>query len=1297
MSGNVVAESIPVLKRSLGITNIEAKAILPVFAGGNMTAGGVSVACGEPLNKVERALGRLEKKGLVTRIEGVVPIFRLSPTIFALEESLSSVRDDLKSDLEEFQKMFDGHLMKIDESVNTVSDLHKNTMNDGKVAFQAYETNMVAAVQSQVDTITSIATEALTEFTKSVENTMKSFDLSLDDGLGTRLSALQLELDKSQKELGTTAKSISKSFEKWVTSERRSTTTAMKALEKEILSLTQTLSDSVSQALSTSRAALDATVNTLTNDILTKSTASSDDAINSIGEATKALDDTISDMDSELTAAFLASEETLRGIATKGRSQIAEESEAARTRIEAALEICEAAKAAIASWKEEVATFGDVGMQSLRLQLDRVSATENDYLENVKVAVRGNLEKTQAHFSGEYQTLKEMSIEGITQFESHLNSCRTSTLDLLKKQLNSQEKNLDSTNLGIKSNIDKWSSSTTKNLEAKLSRIVTDVSKILETEASEMDTLAESIDSRLKSAFSTVMSTSSTKNASALTSVRKSTHDFEAGIEAYLSELSAGYVSTTRSHMRDAKTLYENLNEKLDERLVQSVGALTSHANRVQREIDKALAGQVERIDQHASGIREELHVHLEDLAQQFTNLIKGLEATFNGFLSSQTSEARDLIASAHTEFKGALKTEMASLQEDSKLVQEDFSSQLGGRIDELIGAADSIKKALDELSANKRTEISESTADTLHQIEDAVKSTEDALKELETGTIHQFGENLHQVSREFSATVTGARDNIAERISSISESTQEGITKSTGKLLGMVDAYTTGQHESRNLLLADTSKKMDSLASQLVKASNSNVEAFQNSLAEKETSRLESARAIREEALAAIEERRNEVALVFTGASETIETSTSNLTSSLEQLANKLDGEISTIGGKLEKAADATASKVLERGENNLKEIETKSRALFKKTESSVKSKTVQFGDDGLDVLTKAAEALSDLPNTLADAITTSKSSANEQTSKIGSETKATLDTALTDFSEASKSITTTSKTLMDAMVTQATKGLEKALEEAKQGSVLSNQYASRKLESMGIELRTNVGSESARLTERTQNEVTAKNAEIASASAKAMIDAGEGLSVLRQTRNDAFNGLNEHVDKILRQWSTEQKKDITSVKGGVDDVIGAVSELTSQTVETIEAVKSVREELFSPTSENTWYLTGTDEICAHMLDMVSRAEKSVVLSVLDLECLDMRKLAKAKGPRRRILVVPDTEGMDSASSSLEGWRIWHTKTPTTLALIDKSEVLVGGSEAAGTPLAVVSRDGSYLRLYHDYLGPVITKARKS
>jgi hypothetical protein len=280
--------------------------------------------------------------------------------------------------------------------------------------------------------------------------------------------------------------------------------------------------------------------------------------------------------------------------------------------------------------------------------------------------------------------------------------------------------------------------------------------------------------------------------------------------------------------------------------------------------------------------------------------------------------------------------------------------------------------------------------------------------------------------------------------------------------------------------------------------------------------------------------------------------------------------------------------------------------------------------------------------------------------------------------------------------MVNEATKNLERALEDAKKGALVSNQYAARKLESMGIELKTHVGSESARLTERVQNDVTAKNTEITGAAIKAMNDTTEGLSVLRQTRNDAFNSLSEHADKLLRQWSTEQKKDLSSLKGEIDLAVGSFSELADKTLETIEVVKGAGAELSTISTNQTWYVTGNEEICAHMLDMVTRAEKSVVLSVLDLDCLNLKKLAKIKSPRRRILVVPETEELDSALSALEGWRIWQTSTPTTLALIDKSEVLVGGSESSDTALAVVSREESYLRFYHEYLGPVLTKRRK-
>ena len=72
MSENAATEVVSVLKKNLGITDAESKALLPVYLGGNMTAGGVSLMSGEKLPTVKKALQRLATKGLIKEIDGIV-------------------------------------------------------------------------------------------------------------------------------------------------------------------------------------------------------------------------------------------------------------------------------------------------------------------------------------------------------------------------------------------------------------------------------------------------------------------------------------------------------------------------------------------------------------------------------------------------------------------------------------------------------------------------------------------------------------------------------------------------------------------------------------------------------------------------------------------------------------------------------------------------------------------------------------------------------------------------------------------------------------------------------------------------------------------------------------------------------------------------------------------------------------------------------------------------------------------------------------------------------------------------
>ena len=53
----------------------------------------------------------------------------------------------------------------------------------------------------------------------------------------------------------------------------------------------------------------------------------------------------------------------------------------------------------------------------------------------------------------------------------------------------------------------------------------------------------------------------------------------------------------------------------------------------------------------------------------------------------------------------------------------------------------------------------------------------------------------------------------------------------------------------------------------------------------------------------------------------------------------------------------------------------------------------------------------------------------------------------------------------------------------------------------------------------------------------------------------------------------------------------------------------------MLSAPRERTWYLSGVEEACAHIMDMAERAEESIVISLTDISCVDTKKLAKVGG----------------------------------------------------------------------------------
>ncbi|MFW9805255.1 MAG: hypothetical protein ACFFFK_00835, partial [Candidatus Thorarchaeota archaeon] len=736
---------------------------------------------------------------------------------------------------------------------------------------------------------------------------------------------------------------------------------------------------------------------------------------------------------------------------------------------------------------------------------------------------------------------------------------------------------------------------------------------------------------------------------------------------------------------------------RLDKRMTERVTTISCHADRIESEIQSIITQQVDRIDQHTLGIREEFHANLEDITRQFVTLTQGIEATFNGLLSSQTVEARDLIASTHTEFKTALKTEMTGLKDDSAKLQQEYSTELGLKIEEVASSVATVKHALDELAVQKRFEISESMATALEKLELSVRSTEDSLIKMEDGTIKQFTDNFEQVSEEFNVTVDGARDTITERLANIQSTTTDALRKSTTAAKSTADAFISEQKDHKQRYLADSSKKMNRLATKRVKDSKVRIEEFRTELSDNETAGVKSRNATKEEVIQAVEARRAEVAQAFDAASVWIDSTVSNLSTSLDTFGTKLHNEITLMQRNLQKASEEASSGVLERGNSDIDKFAEIATTLFQDAESSVNTRLEDFGENCAIALVKGNDAFTSLPNTMAQKIADVDKTIIQESNQNYGMVAEKLASSFTEFQRSAESASEEFRNLLEQSSIQTTEKRNEAVKAVQESANLSNQYASRKLETIGLELKTQLSTQSSSLIEKTHSDIDAKNQVLTEAVTVSSNQANEGVTLLRQTRSDALTKFNDQVDKSLRRWSNTQKNQIAELSENVGETIDGVVKLASKAIDNLTAIHAASEKMLDVSTDRTWYLSGTDEACAHIIDMALRAEESVVISVPDIACLDLKKLSRAKSPKRRILILPESEYEDSVLELLDGWRIRQTETPMLLSIIDEREILIGGASDSEAPIAVVSEDASYLKLYHDVLGPRLIRQVKS
>ncbi|MHA1907602.1 MAG: helix-turn-helix domain-containing protein [Candidatus Thorarchaeota archaeon] len=1293
MSKPVTVRAIPKLKETLSLTNSEAAVLLPIIRGGNMTIGAISQALDVTIPTVNKAIKSLETKGLVEKIEGVVPVYRALPPILPMTEALATFVEES----EDIRKESEAVLKKQQKSTDTVqSKLLKTNETQSKklnTAFEKFEAGVAESVKGQIVEISNLSSEVLTTYSQRLQEILEGLNASLDTNLGEKLSFLQTELDKGQKDLQRNSKKIAREFDKWLKQEQLTSAKTLKEVESRALALTKTAKSVMHEALNNTEEILIASNEQLTAALNVRSLESSNSVSELLTKLFDALRERTANLDTNLGQTLLSSQSSLEETTAQARSNAEAHSDATQRKLDEAVSATDTFTEAVTAWKKDVNEYMGTASQSVLAQLDQLSGSENAFIEVVNTSLTGFVEKTNASVNDEYKALRGLSRGLTTETESFMNSARNSVLDLLQGEVDTDQTRLQTATDDLTSKVEKWNTKTSKNVDKKVIAAVKEISGVLDTEAAEFSALADNMASRLKSSFSSVRTTTETKNEASLQAIKRSANEYETSLETKLAEIAAKYIDVIQQEVAEAKVLYESLNSKLNDRLSQSTSTMNSQVARTQKEIDVAIGDQVSRIDRQTEEMRQEFHVRIEEITRQFLTLTQSVESTFNGLLSSQTVEARDLIASAHTEFRSALTSEMATLDEDSLQLQQEFASEIGAQVNTVVESTAALKRTLDAFTAEKKNKISKSMTDTITGIEETLHAAQASLAELETGTVGQFVDNMQQVTKEFNMSLGVARDNVSERLTSIRDDTSDLLVKNAAGIRTTVDIYISEEKEAMQRIIGATSTRLDALAASNIKKATGQIDAYQIQLESNQAATIKEREKSRKSVMKNIANRKSETVVAFDAAQVWIESAMSNVNTSLDALGTKMSNEILHVRNSLDKTAESAVVNLRERNEQQISQIEEIGKTYLNQTEAQVKTSINDFSAASEIALNSAIDSLAEFPervtleteNASKKAIASSKERLEAAESKIVQKTSA--------FEEASKASCNEVESYFDRVADQVTRNRDTAFDEIQQATVASNQHASRKLESVGVELKASLSSSTYELMEGMFSEVNERIASINDASELSSTEVDKAVIKATTARTKAITDTHTTIQESTNNWGQKASESNSEVSKTTDDALLKVAGKTKSVIETLNAIHSASSEIVNIPTKDTWYISGNDEICAQILDMSKRAEESIIVSVVSLDCLDLKKLSKIRVPLRRVLVIPQSEDPDIALESLKGWRIWETNSPITLAIRDDTEILVGGQAESDAPLCIVSTDESYIKLYHDSLGPKLVR----
>ncbi len=877
------------------------------------------------------------------------------------------------------------------------------------------------------------------------------------------------------------------------------------------------------------------------------------------------------------------------------------------------------------------------------------------------------------------------------QIESFTTDSRASILKLVQAQVSASRDRIDTSAGSLGAGLEKWGTDTGRGLQRKLSQASNDAGAALDAEAGKLTSLTGDLDNKVSSAFGSVLTTTAESNKSAITGTKKAFREFDTGMASKMTEIVSDMTSTAAAQIKESTAFYRDIRSSIDSRLEQSVLSVASHAEQMQRQIDEAIEDQASRIERQTEAIRKEFRVRLDEIAKQHSDLAESLGSVFGGLLSSQGLETRDLIGSAHTQFRNSVKAEIASLQEDSAKLKKEYASEIESRVTKVSDSYDEMKKALDELVAERRTVLSRTTADLLSRIEATTGGIETGLSGIESGTIQEIVSELARASEEFNTSLAATRDNLTDRIASIADSIVESVNKATSSMKATLDEYVSAEKDAQQRLPSDIGKKLDTLSTKALKESVQRTESSKAEVAARKEEAAKTWTAANEEAEALLQSQISGDEQAFSEFSEYTKTTLLGASSTLMALTGKLTDKIGRMQKSLGRGAEDAETSVVKRSEGSISQFEGAAIAILVGAEDSFKVKAAALGSECSTSLDRSMKAVSGLPSSISEPVRNAVNEALSQTETSNTETIDGLSAQFTGCETASKSVTDGLGQEVTRFKETVAKSVSSFSERTKQSVATANQRVSKKVESARKGVRTQIASSSGRIMEHLTNEVTAKVSEISGSTEQFGGQLEESIGRAKESRAEALSHFDLELEGSVEKWRADQDGYNREIRMKTEEVAQGLESVVSKTMKAMEAVRAVSADLTRTQPESTWYLTGNDEVRAHIVDMAQRAQQSIVIATASLRGLDIKRVTKSGDSVRRVLIIPESEEQQPIVKDLAGlgWHVRKTMSPMTLAVMDNKEVVIGGTSETSRPLVLVSSDKTYLQLFHDIIGP--------